>query len=126
MLYQTNLLLAVAAGLIQCTSVSSLPRGTSPQINFTDLSLFPSYPSPPSNYERYVTLLAVGWRNYTCSVPNATATPAYVLVSFDYDMFDLDEAEGALPVGKHVLLRERDYAGANSVFYTGVKTFTFW
>ena len=114
--------------LTTATYLTQASPATSPQppaLNYTDIGLFNS----TANLERYVIFLAIGWRNYTCSTPNATTAPSYALTTFDYNMFDIDDsgaAVGDLAIGKHVLPLNKDYAGGNSVFYTGVRSFTYW
>lgn len=97
---------------------------TSPTtVNYTDTSITPI---PSSHYIRYLTLLAVGTRTYTCPPANSTSQ-SYTLQTFDYDMYDTStDPNLTISLGKHVLLLENDAAGGRSVFYTATKTFTYW
>lgn len=90
-------------------------------INFTDGAVAPI---PAAQYERYVTFLAVGTRTYSCD----PTKNAFSLDSLDYDLFDgeMPRDESAGPLGKHILLLNRDAEGGNSVFYTRAGVFTYW
>lgn len=106
----STLVTALAALLVSPITAlpNAAPRDTSCSIPFSDTDVAPA---PAAHYERYITFLAKGTRQYSCT------KGTFTLTGLNYDLFDATCKTAGL-LGRRVYMAKPDPGNGTFAQYT--------